>query len=356
MMCLLCDRSNSQTNALRKKLRMESDPFAMNDREFRGMFRLDRTTARELIDEILDGNPELTETRNSDAIPFDLRFLAVLNFFGNGSYQKPTAENRLFCQAQSTMSRSLHLVLDMLLKLQKKYMPFPSTPKQVSDAKLHFSTKFGMSGIIGAVDGTHIAIIQPPEKENGYLFYNRKHFYSINALAMCDANLVFNFVDARFPGSCHDSAIWTMGRLQNHITCDGSTFILGDSGFPSTPCLLTPVIHAAAGSSEERYNVAHKHTRNVVERAFGVLKTRFRCLLLHRVLHYRPATARRILYACIILHNICMLKKIPLPDDDSTEDTEDAENDRPDENDDDVENRAGQGGNDARKAYIRRFF
>lgn len=131
---------------LRKKVRMESsDPFAMSEDEFRKMFRLSRTTARDLIDEMLENNPGLNAMRNSDAIPFELRFLAALIFFANGSYQKPTAENRMFCQAQSTMSRSLHLVLDELLKLISKYIPFPTMPEQISAAKLKFLIKFGMS-------------------------------------------------------------------------------------------------------------------------------------------------------------------------------------------------------------------
>lgn len=333
---------------LRKKMRIESDPFAMSEDEFRKMFRLSRKAARELIDEMLDGNPGLNVMRNSNAIPFELRFLSVLNFFGNGSYQKPTAENRLFCQAQSTLSRSLHLVLDELMKLSRKYIPLPTTPEQISAAKLKFMTKFGMSGIVGAVDGTHIAIIQPPEKEDGHQYYNRKHFYSINALAMCDADMIFTFIDARFPGSCHDSAIWQMGRLKRFIRDDGCTFILGDSGFPSAHCLLTPVLNAAAGSNEERYNVAHKHTRNIVERAFGVLKARFRCLLHHRVLHYNVRTAGKIIYACVMLHNICVKQNIPLCED------IDVGDDESDEDDDDGENDTRNG--NVRKSYIKRNY
>lgn len=64
-------------------------------------------------------------------------------------------------------------------------------------------------------------------------------------------------------------------------------------------------MNAEPGISEVRYNVKHKHYRNVIERAFGFLKGRFRCLLKHRSLHYTPQTAGRITYACMILHNIC---------------------------------------------------
>lgn len=38
---------------------------------------------------------------------------------------------------------------------------------------------------------------------------------------------------------------------------------------------------------------------------------RFRCLLKHRVLHYTPTTAGRIVNACSVLHNICIKYNIP---------------------------------------------
>lgn len=70
-----------------------------------------------------------------------------------------------------------------------------------------------------------------------------------------------------------------MTDLDEEVVQDGSTFILGDSGFASSNIMLTPFPNAVAASKEERYNTAHKHARNVIERAFGVLKARWRCLL-----------------------------------------------------------------------------
>lgn len=41
---------------------------------------------------------------------------------------------------------------------------------------------------------------------------------------------------------------------------------------------------------------------------------RFRCLLKHRVLHYHPERAARIINACVVLHNICVEHNMPEPD------------------------------------------
>lgn len=56
-----------------------------------------------------------------------------------------------------------------------------------------------------------------------------------------------------------------------------SGYLLGDSGFPLKPCLITPVLNAQS-QAQERYNAKHAKTRVVVERAFGVMKCRLRLL------------------------------------------------------------------------------
>jgi hypothetical protein len=44
------------------------------------------------------------------------------------------------------------------------------------------------------------------------------------------------------------------------------------------------------------------------------LKARFRCCLKHRVLHYTPEMAGKIVNACVVLHNLCVDYNIPPPE------------------------------------------
>lgn len=37
-----------------------------------------------------------------------------------------------------------------------------------------------------------------------------------------------------------------------------------------------------------------------------------RCLLKHRFLHYHPEKATKIINACTVLHNICIMNNVPL--------------------------------------------
>ena len=88
---------------------------------------------------------------------------------------------------------------------------FPNSGANQITTKKQFYTKFGLPGIIGAIDGVHIAIQAPPSTDlqnPGYLYRNRKVYHSINAMVVCDANLRITYLDANFPGSVHDSAVW----------------------------------------------------------------------------------------------------------------------------------------------------
>ena len=100
-------------------------------------------------------------------------------------------------------------------------------------------------------------------------------------------------MNAKFPGSSHDSGIWAtspvrtlMRRFHNH------NWILGDSGYPLEPWLLTPFPENDVDEDYKRaFNSIHIKTRNTIERSFGVLKSIFRCLLKHRTLNYSPVKA-----------------------------------------------------------------
>lgn len=99
---------------------------------------------------------------------------------------------------------------------------------------------------------------------------------------------------------------------------------------------MTPIQHPM-DEDEEMYNVAHKRTRQCVERSFGLLKQRFRCL--HRDggdLTYEPGKCCKIVVACMVLHNMCVTAQLPLDVDDDNDSNEgsDEDIDEDDTNDD----------------------
>ena len=91
--------------------------------------------------------------------------------------------------------------------------------------------------------------------------------------------------------------------------------VTGDSGYPLETSLLTPVRDPTT-PNEVRYNAAHIKTRNVVERCFGLLKSRFRVLdKTGGMMVYSPEKAIKITMACVVLHNFCTRRGFPAPAD-----------------------------------------
>uniref|UniRef100_A0A671LQA6 DDE Tnp4 domain-containing protein n=1 Tax=Sinocyclocheilus anshuiensis TaxID=1608454 RepID=A0A671LQA6_9TELE len=199
-----------------------------------------------------------------------------------------------------------HAIQQLAFDLEEKLRPETSrncsipSLLQICVVKMDFFNISGFPNVIGAIDGTHIRIKAPSTHEP--LFVNRKGYHSINVQAICDAKLrVLNCV-ARWPGSTHDSR--NLVNSQIHDAFERGELqgvLLGDSGYPLKPWLLTPFLNPET-AAQTLYNTAHAKTRNVIERCFGVLKRRFHCL--HGELRMKPERVCNIICACVVLHNL----------------------------------------------------
>ena len=89
----------------------------------------------------------------------------------------------------------------------------------------------------------------------------------------------FTNVVAKWPGSTHDSFVWANCGLCQFAEVGGfgGCWLLGDSGYPLRPFLLTS-IRQTNTPAEVQFNMAHGRSRAVVERAIGFWKKCFRCL------------------------------------------------------------------------------
>ncbi|KAJ8727411.1 hypothetical protein PYW07_001530 [Mythimna separata] len=299
----------------RRRLRDASNPLQLPEREFIANFRLSKDGFQQVLEEL---RSYLPQAQRKTAVRNELKILAALSFFANGSYQRNVGASFLCNMSQPTFSKCLHEVTDALnvREVLLKYIKFPKSQQERENIMKGFMEKFGFPGIIGCIDGTHVALIRPIDHEEA--FFNRKNYHSLNVLIICDSNLSILHVDASFGGAAHDSYVWNQCHLKAHLERlernRERCWLLGDSGYAQRPWMMTPILGAAPGSPEEHYTELHCTVRNTVERCIGVLKGRWRCLLAHRVLHYDPVTAAKIVNACVVLHNIANARNVPMPE------------------------------------------
>jgi hypothetical protein len=155
--------------------------------------------------------------------------------------------------------------------------------------------------VTGVIDGTHIPI-QSPGGPRAEIYRNRKTYFSLNVQIVGGPQLEILDIVVRWPGSTHDSRIFENSSVKLRFQRRQIPgLLLGDSGYPQTNYLYTPVLNPG-NEAQERYNNALKGTRQIIERINGKLKRRFPCL--HVKLQYKLGNILRIITACAVLHNL----------------------------------------------------
>ena len=119
-------------------------------------------------------------------------------------------------------------VWDGIICFSARYIKFPYNAVEQANIKAQFAARAGFPNVIEALDCTHIAIKVPSDDEFVYVIW--KHFHSINAQLICDAQMQLTKIVARWPGSTHDSYILSNSivgnRLQGGTVRDG--WVLGE--------------------------------------------------------------------------------------------------------------------------------
>lgn len=135
-------------------------------------------------------------------------------------------------------------------------------------------------------------------------------------MAICDFDMRFTFIVVGWPGSAHDTRILnhTLDKYAHKFPVPPhGKYYLVDSGYPNRTGYLAPYKGQTYHLSEFRnrrrqptgkyevYNHGHSSLRNVVERSFGVLKEKWR--ILKKVPKFKPRRQKKIIVACMSLHN-----------------------------------------------------
>ncbi|KAK7922333.1 hypothetical protein WMY93_009235 [Mugilogobius chulae] len=243
-------------------------------------------------------------TNHPFALPVAAKVTVALLFYASGTFQRPLG--LIGGISQSAISSAIHDVTSSLVRHASEFIHLPLSPEEQGRVKNEFWHKFRFPNVLGAIDCTHVQIRAP--SDNALIYINRKGTYSINVQVICDAMCRITHVFANYPGSTHDSFILANSAIpavfQRDPPLDG--WLLGDNGFALRTWLMTPFI-APGTRGELAYNRKHTQARCVIERTFGLLKMRFRCLdKSGGILNYTPQKVAAFFVACCVLHNIAI--------------------------------------------------
>ncbi|XP_055855004.1 putative nuclease HARBI1 [Episyrphus balteatus] len=190
----------------------------------------------------------------------------------------------------------------------------PTTQNEILSVQQDFFQLAKFPRVVSAIDCTHVRIISPggDTAEN---FRNRKGYFSINVQVLCACNLKIQDIVTRWPGSTHDSLIFSNSAIKYQF--DNGRFrngiLLGDGGYFSNDYLMTP-LNDPQTRAERLYNESQIRSRNVVERCFGVWKRRFPVLSIG--MRCSLPLVQDVIVATAVLHNMAIDKNEDEPPED----------------------------------------
>ncbi|KAF0287118.1 putative nuclease HARBI1 [Amphibalanus amphitrite] len=276
-------------------------------------YRMPRHMLLELTLQVRDSMARSSRGRN---ISPDVQVACALRVLAEGNFQRPSGDT--VDVSQPSVSRVLQRFCEAVLAAYPNVIHFPGTEQEIADTERQFRDKFGLPNVLGCVDGTHVNIKAPVVNE--HLYVNRHQRHSINVQGVCDSNMLITNVVAKFPGASHDAFVFEQSALGRMLASSHGRlgYLLGDSGYPLRSWLIVPFDERhreRMTPDKQAFNKKHTQCRSVVERCFGILKARYRCLdQSGGVLQYAPVKACQMVVTCCILHNLCLLANLPEPD------------------------------------------
>ncbi|XP_064645965.1 putative nuclease HARBI1 [Lineus longissimus] len=163
------------------------------DRAFIRRYRISKDLFRYVLELI---RPQIEHPTNRSRALLPLEQLAVaLRFYAFGSFQIEFGDSSGVSQA--TCCRVVRRVSEAICARKDHFIRFPT---QVEDRRVvmqgfHEIAEF--PGVIGAINGTHVAIVGPGG-EDAIRYVNRKRYYSLNCQFTCNHKMMFTSVVTRW--------------------------------------------------------------------------------------------------------------------------------------------------------------
>ncbi|KAL0409554.1 UNVERIFIED_CONTAM: hypothetical protein Sradi_1889800 [Sesamum radiatum] len=222
-----------------------------------------------------------------------------------------------FLRSGRTVSKHFHVVLNTLYRISYVFLA-KATPitDDCSDPRWRW-----FKGCLGALDGTFV-YVRVREHEKGR-YRTRKGQVAVNVLGVCNPNMQFIYVLLGWEGSAADSRVLPDAIHRPHgLRVPSGNYYLCDNGYTNADGFLTLYREVryhlkewdrgqgGPQSARELFNLKHSSTRNVIGRAFGLLKVRW--AILRSQSFYPIDTQNKIILVCCLLHNFL---RNEMPDD-----------------------------------------
>ncbi|VEN35920.1 unnamed protein product [Callosobruchus maculatus] len=242
------------------------------DEVFKSHFRINKTTFMTLVQEI---GPHY-ERKSKRRPPIELERVLLFSIWLMANPESFRGVTDRFGLSRGHGHKIFMKIVKIFYKLKDKFIYFPKQRSLLQEVE-KFNDLRGVGsfpGVVGCVDGTHIAI-PGPWRDNSY--YNRKGTHSVLLQAICNSNLEFLDVYCGWPGSAHDARVWANSPIKALLDSDNSPLptdyhLLGDASYLLSIYLKVPCRdNGALTEQQKKFNKKLSSMRIVIEQACGHL-------------------------------------------------------------------------------------
>ncbi|XP_076131023.1 retrovirus-related Pol polyprotein from transposon opus [Alosa pseudoharengus] len=274
-------------------LGMENNTFARH-------FRIPRTRFEVLQRYLQEGGLRSDHYKGLPPMPIAKKVLMFLWYMANQNCFQEVSDK--FNVSPLSAHGAILQVLTIMSTLGRAFVSWPTGYEKRMSAT-SFQLTCGLEGVIGAIDGCHIRIKQPPARGGAYM--NRKSYYSVLLQGIVDAEGRFISVFTGMPGRVHDARMLRSSPFfQEWQEKMGEYRLLGDSAYigQDFPFIITPRHdNGTLTDADLRYNTDISRGGVIVEQAFGRMKCKWRRM---RDLQTTcSVTVVKIILAACYLHN-----------------------------------------------------
>ncbi|XP_031247561.1 protein ALP1-like [Pistacia vera] len=218
----------------------------------------------------------------------------------------------------STVSQVTWRFVEALEERGLQHLQWPSSETDIVKIKSKFQKIQGLPNCCGVVDTTHVMMCLPSSDPTSNVWLDQEKNHSMILQAIVDPEMRFRDIVTGWPGKMEDWLVFQSSnfckmcdkgerlngkRLELSEGSEMGEYIIGDSGYPLLPYLMTPYEGKELPQFKAEFNRRHSVTQMVAQRALARLKDMWKII---QGVMWRPDKHKlpRIILVCCLLHNI----------------------------------------------------
>ncbi|KAG8371428.1 hypothetical protein BUALT_Bualt13G0086600 [Buddleja alternifolia] len=294
--------------------KITGDPSSSHGLEFKYTFKMSRKTFDYICSLVKDHMTAKTHFAFISGNPMSLHDQVALALRRLGSGNSLISIGDSFGTHHSTVSQVTWRFVEAIEEKGLHHLQWPSQ-QEMTKIKSEFENIRGLPNCCGAIDTTHITMLLTSSDQEADTWLDRKNNHSMILQAIVDPALRFRDIVAGWPGKMNDASVLQSSNVfkqcqkgeklnRNKISETGiREYIVGDSGFPLLPWLVTPYQGKELSENKAELNERIIATHSVADKALKRLKEGWKMI---KGDMWRPDKHKlpRFILVCCILHNI----------------------------------------------------